>query len=42
MAHHYNNMANPKGHPESIQKYKFKTDRKESCSAHLSLRIPDL
>ncbi len=33
-------MANPKGHPKSIQKYKFKSTKKEPCDAHLSVRIP--
>ncbi|WP_026732492.1 hypothetical protein [Fischerella sp. PCC 9605] len=32
-------MPNPHGNPE-IKKYGFKTDRKESLSAKLTLRIP--
>ncbi len=33
-------MPNPKGHPESLENYKFKTTRKEPCTAQISVRIP--
>ncbi len=32
-------MPNPKGNPD-IVKYGFKTDRAESCTAQISVRIP--
>lgn len=34
-------MANPKGHPESIQKYKFKSTKAERCNAQLNVRVPE-
>ena len=33
-------MPNPKGHPESLENYKFKTTREEPCTAQISIRIP--
>ena len=33
-------MPNPKGNPESLAEYKFKTSRKEACTAQLNLRVP--
>ena len=33
-------MPNPKGHPESLENYKFQTARKEPCTAQISVRVP--
>ena len=33
-------MPNPKGHPESLENYKFQTTRKEACTAQISVRVP--
>ena len=35
------NMANPKGHPESIEKYQFKRTKKERCDAQMNIRVPE-
>ncbi len=32
-------MTQPRGNPE-IAKYHFQTERKEPCTAHISLRVP--
>ncbi|WP_017654635.1 hypothetical protein [Fortiea contorta] len=32
-------MPNPKGHPESLEPYKFKSDRDKSLTEQLNIRI---